>query len=185
VNFWDRLEAVRDARDVLRHPFYVRWSEGALARAELAHYSGQYRHAVVALAAAAESAATSPDAGDDAVALARHADEEGLACGALGRVCRRYWRPGRRRGDPRDARVRLCMGRRAVAFACRDARAMFAIEAAQPAISATKQTGLVRHHGLARSPYFDVHQELDIEHAEQTREMISRRWEQPTRTRWS
>ena len=69
MNFWTRLEQIAEQRSVLRHPFYVRWSEGTLTRAELARYSGQYRHAVVALAAAAEAAARSPEADGDSPAL--------------------------------------------------------------------------------------------------------------------
>src|SRR5437868_568955 len=65
MNFWDRLDAVADRWNVLRHPFYVRWSAGELTRGELALYSGQYRHAVEALAVATRQA------GDD-----EHAAEE-------------------------------------------------------------------------------------------------------------
>ena len=35
MDFWDRLEEVRDRNDVLRHPFYVRWSAGELTLDEL------------------------------------------------------------------------------------------------------------------------------------------------------
>src|SRR5206468_3668053 len=73
-----QIEAVRAAWDILRHPFYARWSCGELTRDELARYAGQYRHAVVALAEAAERAG-SP-----------HADEErahvGLWDGFVGAV---------------------------------------------------------------------------------------------------
>jgi pyrroloquinoline-quinone synthase len=175
VNFWDRLEAVSNERNVLRHPFYIRWSEGTLTREELAHYSGQYRHAVVALAAAAESAADSPDAGDDAAALARHAAEEASHVELWDKFVDAV-------GGRVDAEVTAATRECVSAWAGEPSRplvetlaAMFAIESAQPAISATKQTGLVCHYGLAPSPYFDVHQELDMEHAQQTREMISRR----------
>src|SRR5437870_3721377 len=30
VKFWDRIETVGEQHSVLRHPFYVRWSEGTL-----------------------------------------------------------------------------------------------------------------------------------------------------------
>ena len=43
---WDRIEEARERWNVLRHPFYRRWSAGELSREELARYSGQYRHAV-------------------------------------------------------------------------------------------------------------------------------------------
>src|SRR4051794_16498701 len=70
MQFFEELDAVRERWNVLNHPFYTRWSEGSLTRDELAHYSGQYRHAVVALAQAARNAA------DAEPALAPHATEE-------------------------------------------------------------------------------------------------------------
>src|SRR5262245_15764885 len=57
VNLIASIDALRSRHDVLRHPFYRRWSAGELTRAELAHYAGQYRHAVVALARASAQAA--------------------------------------------------------------------------------------------------------------------------------
>src|SRR5438105_1899577 len=75
MDLWTRLEAVGARWNVLEHPFYQRWSEGSLTRAELATYAGQYRHGVVALADASRHAARAA-AGDDARALDEHADEE-------------------------------------------------------------------------------------------------------------
>ena len=57
MEFFAELDAVRERWNVLDHPFYTRWSEGTLTHDELAYYSGQYRHAVVALAAATRRAA--------------------------------------------------------------------------------------------------------------------------------
>src|SRR4051812_20064976 len=76
MTFWDRIETVKADNDVLEHPFYVRWSNGDLTREELAEYAGQYRHAVVALAAASRNAAAA--AGDAALRehLEDHAAEE-------------------------------------------------------------------------------------------------------------
>ena len=56
---WSRIEDARERWNVLRHPFYRRWSAGELSSEELARYSGQYRHAVEAIAALSESAARS------------------------------------------------------------------------------------------------------------------------------
>ena len=175
MNLWDRLDDVAEHHDVLRHPFYLRWSEGKLTRDELARYAGQYRHAVVALADAASSAADSPEAGDDAPALARHASEErdhvalwdefALAVG------------GRVDDSPTDE-TRRC----ASVWAGNGTRpllhtltAMYAIESAQPAISATKRTGLASHYGIPAAAYFSVHERLDVEHAADARELIEHR----------
>ena len=64
----DRLDAARRRWNVLEHPFYRRWECGELSRDELTAYAGEYRHAVVALADAAEQA--TPLAGPE------HAGEE-------------------------------------------------------------------------------------------------------------
>lgn len=177
MNFWDRLETIAAQKDVLRHPFYVRWAEGTLTRDELADYAGQYRHAVVALAVAAATAAHSPEAGTDAEALAAHAREEadhvalwdrfvaqvGGDCAARAnretRACAEEWA-----GDP----VRPLL---------HTLTAMYAIESAQPAISKTKLTGLADHYGIESSPYFNLHQALDVAHAAHARDLIDRRLE--------
>ena len=54
---WSRIEDARERWNVLRHPFYRRWSAGELSADELARYSGQYRHAVEAIAAVSEATA--------------------------------------------------------------------------------------------------------------------------------
>ena len=70
---WDRIEEARARHDVLQHPFYVRWSAGELTSGELARYSGQYRHAVTAIAElSTQAAAELPDHPE----LASHAGEE-------------------------------------------------------------------------------------------------------------
>lgn len=175
MNFWDRLEIIAAQKDVLRHPFYVRWSEGRLTREELADYAGQYRHAVVALAEAATSAARSPQAGEDAEALVVHAREETEHVGLWDQFVAQV------EGDsaaPANRETRAC----AAEWAGDEDRAllhtltaMYAIESSQPAISETKLAGLAAHYGIESSRYFEVHRELDIEHAAQARELIEKR----------
>lgn len=175
MNFWDRLDAVGEERNVLRHPFYVRWSEGALTPAELAHYAGQYRHAVIALADAAAAAALSPDAGTDAPVLALHAAEEAAHVELWDQfVAATHGRVDAEATEETRACVAAWGGDESRPLA-ETLTAMFAIESAQPAISATKQAGLVRHYGIPPSPYFEVHQHLDVEHAAQMRALIERR----------
>lgn len=175
MEFWDRLDSTCEQLSVLRHPFYRRWSEGKLGREELAYYSGQYRHAVIALADAAASAAMAPEAGDDRPILAAHAAEEaahvalweefvaevGGDCGAAARpetsCCVAAWA-----GDGTRSLLRALA-------------AMYAIESAQPAISQAKLDGLAAHYGIPSSAYFELHRELDEEHAAEARALIERR----------
>jgi pyrroloquinoline-quinone synthase len=167
---WKRIEGARERWNVLRHPFYVRWSAGELTADELAHYSGQYRHAVQAIADVSEAVA---DAAPERPELRRHAVEErdhvalwdGFATAAGGGTadaatpetdsCVRAWANG---GGLLESLVTL-----------------YAIESGQPDISRTKRDGLVERYGFADgagTAYFRVHEELDREHAAEARELI-------------
>jgi pyrroloquinoline quinone (PQQ) biosynthesis protein C len=151
-----QLDAVRESWNVLRHPFYARWSRGELTHDELAFYAGQYRHAVIALADAAERAG-SPHADEERAHVALW-DEFANAVGGdtdaaplpETAACAEAWA-----GDDRDALAGLA--------------ALYAIESAQPAISETKRDGLLRFYGCApesaATRYFDVHTTRDVEHA--------------------
>jgi pyrroloquinoline-quinone synthase len=163
-----RLDGARRRRNILEHPFYARWERGELTREELAEYSGEYRHAVVALADAAEASA--PLAGRE------HADEERAHvalwdefAGALEahldraprpetRACTAAWTSAR---DPLEALAIL-----------------YAVEAGQPEVSQTKLDGLIEHYGFERSgegtAYFRLHAERDHEHAADSRRLLER-----------
>ena len=161
MDLFERLEAVADRWNVLRHPFYRRWSCGELKREDLAYYSGQYRHAVVALAETAGKA----DA-EHAREEAEHVslwDEFADAMGAIPTEasaetteCVSAWLAP---DDP--------IGALAV---------LYAIEAGQPAVSQTKLDGLADHYGVARdepgAAYFVLHAELDHEHAASSRALL-------------
>jgi pyrroloquinoline-quinone synthase len=176
VDLWSRLDDVQARWNVLEHPFYERWGAGELSRDDLARYAGQYRHAVVAIAEAADRAAHCADIGDRAE-LAAHAGEEAAHvalwdafAGATGGdgpqpaepetvACAAVWA-----GDDRDLLGHLV--------------ALYAIESAQPAISRVKADGLREHYGFAAGPataYFDLHAERDVEHAAEGRELIAAR----------
>jgi pyrroloquinoline-quinone synthase len=173
--FWERMDEVAHRHDVLRHPFYVRWSDGKLSAAELAEYSGQYRHAVIALAAASGLAARSPDAGLDAPVLFAHAVEEAAHILVWDqflaqvdgdfeaevtpetRACVDAWV-----GPPTRPLLERLVG-------------LYAIESAQPEISAVKARALAKHHDIASVRYFELHCQRDVAHARALREQINRR----------
>ena len=176
MNFFDRIESARTRWNVLRHPFYERWTLGTLERDELAFYAGQYRHAVVARA---EAVGTAARAAEPAVRaeLESHVAEESAHVGlwddfadAIGSepaaaplpettACVDSWTAGRE-------------GLEALA-------ATYAIESAQPAIARSKLDGLVEHYGFETegpaTAYFALHAELDVEHAAQSRALIEER----------
>jgi pyrroloquinoline-quinone synthase len=159
----ERLDETRARWNVLEHPFYVRWERGDLTRAELAHYAGEYRHAVVALAAAAQAAGDGPHAREEAAHVDLW-DDFAAAVGAdLGREpapatarCADAWR----RDDSLEARAVL-----------------YAVESGQPDVSRTKLEGLVAHYGFSTgtpaTAYFELHAEHDHEHAAASRTVLA------------
>jgi pyrroloquinoline-quinone synthase len=174
---WERIEQARERWNVLRHPFYQRWSAGELSRDELACYSGQYRHAVRAIAALSEAAA---DAAPERPELRRHAAEErdhvalwdGFVEAAGGSAadqptpeteeCVRAWSDMPGADD---------CGRDLLGSLVR----LYTIESGQPEISRIKRQGLVDRYGFSEGPataYFRLHEQRDTEHAAQARELI-------------
>jgi pyrroloquinoline-quinone synthase len=175
MSFWDRLDTVCEQHGVLRHPFFVRWAEGRLTPRELADYSSQYRHAVVAFADAAAAAARSHDAGGDARGLREHAAEEAahvelwdeFVAAAGGEIDAEPTR------ETRDFTA---------ALVANDTRplpetlvAMYAIESTYPKVATAERAGLLEHYGIGATTYFDVHEGLDVEHAAEVRELIDAR----------
>jgi pyrroloquinoline-quinone synthase len=173
MTFWDRLETVKSDNDVLEHPFYVRWSNGELSSEELAAYSGQYRHAVVALAAASRNAAPAADG-----ALREHLEDHAAEETAHIDLWDRFLAAA---GGDREAaptpETELCAA--AWAGAGRNPQAtlaaLYAIESAQPQISSVKQQGLVELYGYeagSATDYFETHATLDHDHAEAHRRFL-------------
>lgn len=159
-----RLDDARSRRNILEHPFYTRWERGELTRDELAAYAGEYRHAVVALADAAELADSDHAAEErehvvlwEEFATALDADLD-RAPRPETRRCAAAWTSA---SDPLEALAIL-----------------YAIEAGQPDVSRTKLTGLVEHYGFEESgagtSYFRLHADLDHEHAAESRELLER-----------
>ena len=162
MDLFERLDAVSDRWNVLRHPFYRRWEAGELSRDELAYYAGEYRHAVVALAGLAASASDEEHAREETA----HVSLWDHFVAALGADLNRA---------PR-AETAECVtawtgeGIEGVA-------ALYAIESAQPEISRTKVDGLVEHYGFERGApgveYFELHAERDHDHAAQSRRVLA------------
>jgi pyrroloquinoline-quinone synthase len=167
---WERIEVARRRWDVLRHPFYQRWSNGELTEEELARYSGQYRHAVEAIATMSNTAA---DALPERPELRRHAAEE------LGHV--RLWdgfveETGGDAGAAPTSETTQCVR---VWTRSDDAAELlarlYAVESSQPEISRTKLEGLLGRYGWsdgAGTAYFNVHEVRDVAHAAEIRELI-------------
>ena len=164
-----RLDEARRRRNILEHAFYTRWERGDLTLDELAGYAAEYRHAVVALADAAQAAA--------ALAGAEHAKEE-----------REHVALWDQFADELDADLddapRAATQRCAAAWTSADdppeaLAILYAIEAGQPEVSTTKLRGLVEHYGFEPGTpgtrYFELHAERDVEHAREARAWLEAR----------
>jgi len=167
---WDRIEQSRGRFNVLQHPFYERWSRGELTLDELGRYSGQYRHAVEAIATiSADAAAALPERPE----VAEHAAEESahvrLWDGFVAAV-------GGSSDAPATPETEECVD----AWTSADGRLatlarLYAIESGQPEISRTKREGLAAFYGIecgAGDAYFRVHESRDAEHAGEARRLI-------------
>ena len=162
-----RIDEARARWNVLEHPFYRRWECGDLTRDELAYYAGQYRHAVVALANAATTAAPGSE----------HAEEERAHVALWDAFAAELGVVGERDANPDTA---VCAEAWSAASDELEALAiLYAVECGQPDVSRTKLEGLARHYGIgADSPaaaYFALHAERDVEHAEHSRELLAER----------
>lgn len=161
----ERLDAARERWNILEHPFYVRWERGELTRPELARYAAEYRHAVVALADAAQTAA--PLAGDEHAAEERaHVDLwDDFAAALEAGPC-----------EPQAETVACAQAWCGGADSLEATAILYAIEAGQPDVSRTKLDGLVGHYGFEvgapATEYFSLHAERDVEHAAEARDVL-------------
>ena len=164
---WSRIEERCERWNVLRHPFYTRWSAGELEPGELTVYAGQYRHAVEALATMTARAAEQHEA------IRPHAVEEASHVSLWDDFARATGNEG---GDRANLETRACVETWAADDGLLPTLArMYAIESAQPEIARVKREGLVDLYGYAEGPateYFRLHEQLDVEHAAEVRELI-------------
>ena len=155
-----------------------RWSAGELSAGELGRYAGEYRHAVLALAQAsaraAECAGTAHRAG-----LRRHAEEEAAHVALWEQFERAAGASPRARADePALEQTQACVQAWTAGEDLLEHLAvLYAIEAGQPEISATKLEGLTAHYGFSEegpaTEYFRVHELRDVEHARQAGGLIA------------
>jgi pyrroloquinoline-quinone synthase len=171
LTIWDRIEGARERWNVLRHPFYEQWTAGALSAEQLARYSGQYRHAVEAIAEVSEGAA---DAASDRPELREHAAEEREHVGLWDEFVSAAGGDAGAEATPETAECVSAWSADGDLLA--KLVTLYAIETAQPEISRIKREGLVSKYGFADeggTAYFRVHEGRDAEHAEQARQLLA------------
>jgi pyrroloquinoline-quinone synthase len=177
VPLFDRLADVQSRWNVLEHPFYTRWSAGELTREELSWYAGEYRHAVVALARAADAAARAAEPAVRAQ-IEPHASEEAEHVDLWDAFARAV--EADLTHEPAEETAECAAAWTSAGDALEGLVVLYAIESAQPAIARTKLDGLVEHYGFEEGPatgYFSLHAELDHEHAAHSRALIEEQLE--------
>lgn len=180
------LDALIEAKHLLKHPFYQAWNRGELTRGALQDYARQYYHHVAAFPTYLSAVhAGSDDQAVRRLILQNLVDEEAgspnhpdlwleFAQGAgVG--------PEEARGAALWPETRSLI--ESFRQVCRTGStaagvaALYAYESQIPAVSESKIEGLCRHYGIdAPGPlaYFRVHIEADREHAAAERHLLER-----------
>jgi pyrroloquinoline-quinone synthase len=175
-----------EERHLLKHPFYRAWTEGRLAREQLALYAEQYYQHVRAFPVHLACLAARAD--DNLRALvAENLAEELDPANPHPALWRRFARAVGAREEALDAAPPLpgvaallatfeeLAGRGSMAQAV---AAFYAYEAQVPEIAAQKIAGLRRFYGISAPQalaYFAVHEEADVRHRAQWRSWLAAR----------
>jgi len=181
------LDAEVDERRLLEHPFYQAWSEGRLTEQDLAFYSTQYWRQVEAFPGYLEGLAERlPDGAARLIVTENLSDERdgdhpglwksfaaalGVGDGALESStpepetvgCVDAFRTGMQ-----DSSIPFALGM------------LYGYESQTPAVATSKVRGLREHYGIeAGLDYFELHAELDIEHAGELASALARYTDSP------
>ncbi len=183
-SFWRDVEAIIDAKSLLKHPFYQAWTMGKLTREDLAYYAQQYFQQEARFPRYVSAVHSNcPEYKTRQVLLENLTHEESgsenhseLWLNFAGAV-------GASRGSVIDARMNAGTKRCVESFA-RLSRgswqsglgALYAYEAQQPAVAKTKIEGLKTHYGLdskAALQFFQVHETMDAWHSESEKQILT------------
>lgn len=195
VSLKQKIDSIISAKHLLKHPFYVAWTEGKLSKEQLRGYAEQYFHNVLAeptyLSAVHfntphfHSEANSGDISVRQEVLKNLISEEhgeknhpalwknfALALGSSDKDL------ARATAFPDTARLvstfrDICLNQPFYAGLA----AMHAFESQVPSIAAVKIEGLVKFYGMddpASYEFFSVHQEADVHHSQAEWTLIER-----------
>ena len=184
ANVWREIEAILEAKSLLKHPFYQAWTKGELTRADLAEYAEQYyqqesrfpRYVSAVHSNCPElnvrqmltENLTHEESGPD-----NHPELWLRFAGAVGASRDEVKSAAMNAGTKRCVETfeRLSRGDWRTGLA-----ALYAYEAQQPAVAKTKIEGLVSKYGLDGKDalgFFQVHQTMDAWHSESERKILA------------
>jgi len=171
----NQLDQLIERYSILKHPFYVAWSEGRLTREQLASYARAYYPHVAAFPGYIESALQA-----DALPRARHELQQNLVDERLNPAPHHeLWLDfaealGLERGavasskaEPSAEQIVATFNRLSRESAGAALAGLYAYESQQPQVARVKADGLRQFYGIDSQPgtaYFDVHAETDLLH---------------------
>jgi pyrroloquinoline-quinone synthase len=171
-------------RHLLKHPFYVAWSNGELPLETLRDYAGQYYRFEAAFPKFVAAAYSRLDESSDRQVLLQNLiDEEGRPpthpelwldfARGIG-LSRRATKTARPLGATRE--LLACYERLTRRGPEEAVSALYAYESIFPEIAAEKSRGLRAHYGIrdrSTHEFFRVHTEADVEHSRAERRVLS------------
>ena len=171
----DQLRAALDAaladRQLLTHPFYLRWEAGTLQPGELGAYATQYRHFETALPSLLRGLLSRLEPGPATDLVSQNlADEEGNPEPHVAAFARFADAVGAENAPATVGTERLLDTYQSLTASsgAEGLAAVVAYEMQAPGIASSKASGLRRHYGIdATGTYFwDIHATMDVDHAQ-------------------
>ena len=168
-------------RTLLRHPFYILWSEGKLTLEALAGYSKEYYQLVKAVPECVGTIAKQAPESEQTAWRSNQAEEHSHI--ALWESFAQYicTATGTNFGDAYAGTPKTQQAVANFRALCSDyvegAAAMYAFEKALPEISTTKVEGLRNFYNIqdeSATTYFEVHAVVDIVHAQAWAEVLNK-----------
>jgi pyrroloquinoline-quinone synthase len=175
-----KIDAEIEKQSLLKHPFYLMWSEGKLTQENLAGYSMEYFQLVKVVPRLVSNVARF--AAPARVGLIRENMDEELThvepwikfAGSLGVTKSKL---EGYRGAPATLESVQALERLTASSFEQGAAAMYAYEKQLPEISRSKIDGLKKHYGMEggdATRYFELHEEADVRHAAVWRAFLAR-----------
>jgi len=182
--WWGEIDAILEQKSLLKHPFYQAWTKGTLTGADLAHYARQYYQQESRFPRYLSAVHSScPELTVRQLLLENLTHEESGPENHPELWLRFASAVGASRDSVKDAKADAKTQQCVDAFErlCRDKSwavglaALYAYEAQQPAVAATKIEGLKKHYGLDSKEalgFFETHQTMDVWHSKTEKDVL-------------
>jgi pyrroloquinoline-quinone synthase len=182
--WWLEIEEILEKKSLLKHPFYQAWTMGTLTREDLAHYAQQYYHQESRFPRYLSAVHSNCQELKVRQMLLENLTHEESGPANHPELWLRFAESvgaSRQSVDSAkpDQKTKECVS--TFDSLTRDERwpvglaALYAYEAQQPAVAATKIEGLKANYGLDSKDalgFFEVHKEVDVWHSESEKDIL-------------